>query len=229
MAQPVFYQTLNMVGIDPTVYYTNTASVTPETPAPPFIPGTQAFGSDGSQFLFVQASTAINLTDFVMINTGTNAAPYQANSISNTNIATSIPVGIGSTGLVLRQSVTTIPAGAYFWALTRGQYVPATTSGGTNGLFSNANTVLLFSSATAGTITSVTTNASLAAAIAGINCINSLTLSTGISASIVPPAGDTKSTTGLTVGPVVNMFNPRSVLTGGLSLGFSINSMYVTW
>src|SRR5271166_69456 len=104
MAQPVFYQTLNMVGIDPTLYYTWAASITPETPAPPFIVGTQAFGSDGSQFVFVQASTSISLTDFVIINQDNQAAPYQANSVTNTNVATSLAVGFGSTGLIQKQS-----------------------------------------------------------------------------------------------------------------------------
>src|SRR5258706_13658105 len=103
MAQPIFYQTLNMVGVDPTLYYTNLAtaggSVTPEYPAPPFVPGTLAFGSDGSQFIFVQASSAINLTDFVAINTGQAVAPYQANSVNTTNIFGSLLMGIGSSGL----------------------------------------------------------------------------------------------------------------------------------
>lgn len=208
MATPVFYQTMNNVGVDPTVYYTFTASTTPETPAPPFLVGTQAIGSDGSAFLFVQASTSISLTDFVLIGQNTQAVPYTANSISNTNVISSLAVGMGSTGLVLRQSVTFIPAGAYFWALTRGQNVPATTS---NGLASNTSGVVLYTSATAGVLTSVTTSSSLAGGLAGIICINSVTLSTGIASSIVPPAG-TLVGTGLTAGPVVNMNLPRGTL-----------------
>lgn len=213
MATPVFYQTMNNVGVDPTVYYTNTASLTPETPAPPFLVGTQAIGSDGSQFVFVQASTSISLTDFVLINAGVQAAPYQANSLTTTNVASSIAVGLGATGLVLRQSVTFIPAAAYFWACTRGQYLPATTS---NGLAGNTPTVALFTSATAGVLTSVTTTT--AYAFAGIVCINSITLSTGIAASIVPPAG-TLSPTGLTIGPVVNMNSPRTVIVVSSAAG----------
>lgn len=208
MAQPNFYQTMNNVGVDPTVYYAVSASTTPETPAPPFLVGTQAFGSDGSQFVFVQASTSISLTDFVAINAGTAPNQYQANSITNTTVVSSLIVGMGSTGLVVRQSVTFIPAAAFFWALTRGQAVPATTS---NGLAANTPAVFLYTSATAGIVTSVTTSFSLAAALGGIVCINSITLSTGIAASIVPPAG-TLSTTGLTIGPVVNMNNPRIIL-----------------
>ena len=214
MAQPIFYQTLNMEGVDPSVYYVNSysagGSITPEYPAPPFLPGTQAFGSDGSQFIFVQASAAINLGDFVAINTGQAAAPYQANSVTSTNIWASLLMGIGATGLVLKQSVTTIPAGAFFWACTRGQFVPAVTSGGVLATASNgagSGAIALYVALTGvgtGILTSVTTT--LSPAIAGIVCINSLTVS--IPASIVPPVG-TLTTTGFTQGPVVALNNPR--------------------
>ncbi len=222
MATPVFYQTMNNVGVDPTVYYTWTASTTPETPAPPFLVGTQAIGSDGSQFVFVQASTSISLTDFVML-ASPFGAPYQANSLTTTNVQVSWGIGLGSTGLVVKQSVTFIPAGAYFWALTRGQYVPATTSGGTNGLAANNPPVVLFTSATAGIVTSITALASISAALVGIVCVSSITLSTGTGTSITPPAG-TLSATGLTLGPVVHMNNPRTIIwlvtafAGGQSL-----------
>lgn len=207
MAQPVFYQTLSNVGVDPTLQYNVSASITPETPAPPFLVGTRAFGSDGSEFIFVQASTSISLTDFVVINIGsTGGGGYQANSASNTTVASSLAVGLGSTGLVLKGSVTFIPAGAYFWALTKGQNVPATTS---NGLASNAGGVVLYTTGTSGVLSSVTTSSTLAAALAGIICINSLTIS--INASIVPPAGGTQSN-GFTVGPVVNMNSPRTIV-----------------
>jgi hypothetical protein len=225
MAQPVFYQTLNMLGFDPTVYYTWTASITPETPAPPFQVGTQGFGSDGSQFVFVQASTSISLTDFVVLNMGTTA-PYQANSVTNTNVASSLAVGLASSGLVLKQSVTYIPAGAYFWALTRGQNVPATNStNASNNMQTNLGGVILYTTATAGILTSITAVGSIAAALAGIICVNSLTVS--IPASIVPPAGGTQSSTGYTVGPVVNMNNPRTVILGAVSVAYNVNSLYI--
>lgn len=214
MATPVHYQTTTGIGVDPTQYYVATfsagASITPEYPAAPYLPGTRAFGSDGSEFIFVQASTAVNLTDFVILNSGSQGGgTYQANPVSNTTVTSSLAVGLASTGLVLRQSVTTIPAGAFFWALTKGQFVPATTSGGTSGLATNTSGVPLFTSATTGILTSVTTSQSLAGAFAGIICVNSLTVS--IPSSVVPPVGDTKSN-GFTVGPVVNLNNPRPVV-----------------
>lgn len=234
MAQPVFYQTLNMEGVDPTVYYLNTfsagGSITPEYPAPPFLPGTQAFGSDGSQFIFVQASTSISLTDFVTINTGQAVAPFQANSVSTVNIVGSLAMGLGSTGLVLKQSVSFIPAGAFFWACTRGNFLPATTSGGVLATTSNTSalggSVALYVALTGvgvGILTSVSTTTG--SGIGGVVCINSLTVS--IPASIVPPAGGTLSSTGFTVGPVVALNNPRCIsvilTTGALSGGAGSN------
>lgn len=229
MAQPVFYQTLNMLGVDPTLYYLNTAtaggSITPEYPAPPYIPGTQAFGSDGSQFVFVQASTSISLTDFVAINIGQAVAPYQANSVNTTNIFGSLLIGIGSSGLVLKQSVSFIPAGAFFWACTKGQFIPATTSGGVMATTQNTagvGAVALYVALTGvgtGILTSVSTT--LSPGIAGIVCINSLTVS--IPASIVPPAGGTLTSTGFTQGPVVAINQPRLITVGTTATPLAAN------
>lgn len=205
MAQPVFYQTLNNAGVDPTQYYAVSASTTPETPAAPFLVGTRAFGSDGSEFVFVQASTSISLTDFVAIRIADNVNPYTANSVTSTNVISSFAYGLGSTGIIVKGSVSYIPAAAFFWAQTRGQGIPATTSAG----LASGTGVALFTSSTAGVLTSVTTSSTLAAGIAGILCINSLTVS--IPSSIVAPAGGTLSSTGFTVGPVVNMNLPRLV------------------
>jgi hypothetical protein len=226
MAQPVIYQTLNGLGMDPSIYYLNSAtaggSVTPEYPAPPFLAGMQAIGTDGSQFVFVQASTSISLTDIVAINSGTGAAnPYMANSVSTTNIFASNLVGLAATGLVTKQSVSFIPAGAFFWAQTRGQFIPATNSGGVlaGPVSAGIGPVSLFVALTGvgvGIITSVTTT--LSPGIAGIVCVNSLT--SGISASVIPPMGTLSSiwasatTAGLTVGPVIAMNNPRFITVG---------------
>ena len=209
MPYPVFYQTLNMEGVDVTQYstaqFTAGASVTPEYPSPPFIPGTQAFGSDGSQFLWVQASTSISLTDFVIITNGSYPG-YLANSITSTNVQSSLACALGSTGLIVKNTVSYIPAGAYFWACTRGQFLPATTSG--TFLTQSAGNVALFTSPTAGVLTSTVSLSS--GAFAGIVVINSLTVS--IPASTCPPAGGTLSSTGFTVGPVVNLNTVRTIV-----------------
>lgn len=199
-----------MVGVDPTIYYTNLAtagaSVTPEYPAPPFIPGTQAFGSDGSQFIFVQASTSISLTDFIVVNAGNTINSYMANSVTSTNV-TSADIALASTGLVLKQSVSFIPAGAMFWACTKGMFLPATTSSA-YGLSTNGGLVVLYTTSSPGQLSSAASVGSSggSVAFAGFTVISSSSLSIGT--SLVPPAGTLSN--GFTVGPVVSMNNVRS-------------------
>lgn len=229
-SQNTFYQTLNMQGVDPTTYYVVSASVTPETPAPPFLNGTKAIGSDGSEFIFVQASTSISLSDFVIINTGSpGAGTYMANSVTNTNVMSSLAVGLGATGIITKQSLSYIPAGAYFWAQTKGQFIPAFTSGasgsGNTGVVSGTSNVLLYTTATAGQLT--TSGTSIAVALAGFAVISSLTVS--IPSSVVPPVGVLTST-GFTQGPVVSMNNVRTVVTYSLIVtGPSFTSLAAFW
>lgn len=236
MAQPVVYQTLNGLGMDPTVYYANVytagGSITPEYPAPPFLPGMKAIGTDGSEFVFVQASTSISLTDVIMLNVGQTSSPYQANSINTTNVFGSLAWGLAATGLITKQSVSYIPAGSYFWAQTRGQFIPATNSGGVltaAPAAAGVGSLALYTALTGvgvGIITSVST--SLSPGIAGVLCINSLT--SGISASVVPPIGNLSSiwasatTAGLTVGPVICLNNPRFIMVGTTVSPLSANS-----
>lgn len=166
MAQPSAYSTLNQSGIDPTIYYAVSASTTPEYPAPPFLIGSMCLGNNGSEFVFVQASTTINLGDFLAI---TNA--NQANSLTSTNVISSLGCKIGMAGTVVAGSLTYIPAQAYFWAASRGESMS-----GNAGTATTAGTpVQLFTSATAGAVTSVTTSSTLAVGLAGIECVSSVT------------------------------------------------------
>ncbi len=237
MAQPVFYQTLNMLGIDPTIYYTNITtaggSVTPELPAPPFVPGTRAFGSDGSEFIFVQASTSISLSDFVLLTAGTAVNPYMANSITTTNATqTAATVGnanmaIASSGLVVKQSVSFIPAGAMFWALTKGQFVPCSQSASFATLAPSAS-VILYTTTSAGMLTtapSVSSSTLASVAFAGFNLISSISVS--IPSSVVPQVG-IQSATGFTIGPVVSMNNPRTFVSTSALAGTPLSGQ-VFW
>lgn len=220
MASPVFYQTLNMVGVDPTIFYvdiwTPGASIDPVYPAAPFIPGTQAFGSDGSQFVFVQASTSISLTDFVIIGAGTTPNPYMANSVTSTvvtpSLAPSPPIALAATGLILKQSVSYIPAGAMFWACTKGNFIPASNSyvGG----LATGN-VALYTTTTAGALatSSVTSDG---AQFSGITVISSLSIS--IAASVVPAGLGATQSNGYTVGPVVALNNPQPTFTASTTV-----------
>lgn len=222
MPQPVFYQTLNMVGIDPTIFYANLysagGSVLPEYPAPPFLPGTLAFGSDGSQFIFLQASTSISLTDFVVITAyassgSATANPFTANSITNTNASSSLAIGLASTGLVLKQSVSFIPSGAMFWGCTKGTFLPATTSANStsSGLATSATGAgtLLYTTSTAGMLNTGAAATGVAAAFAGFQVITSVSTSTTQAPFGLGQYGATS--TGATFGPIVSMNNVHLV------------------
>src|SRR5882672_4726893 len=187
MAVPVFYQTLNMLGIDPTLYYANLAtaggSVTPEYPAPPFVVGTRAFGSDGSEFIFVQASTSISLTDFVVINAGNTVNPFMANSITTANAGTGIGttgvanMEIASTGIILKQSLSYIPAGTMFWACVKGDFIPASSSANFAGMTSSqAAGSALYTTSSPGQLSVAASIASSigSVAFAGFNVISSI-------------------------------------------------------
>ena len=168
MAQPAFYGTTPVGGVDPTQYYVVSASLTPETPAPPFLPGQMVMGNNGSEFVFVQASTSISLGDFLAITTGATA-----NSLTSTNVQSSLGARIGMASAVIAGSVTYIPAGAYFWATLRGMAQPGNL--GTAITAPAGANIQLFTSATAGAVTSVTTSSTLAAGLAGIECTSSVT------------------------------------------------------
>lgn len=166
MAQPAFYGTTPIEGVDPTIYYVVSASLTPETPAPPFLVGQLVSANNGSEFVFVQASVSIALGDFIAIQNS-----FFANSLTSTNVISSLGCRIGMASAPVAGSVTYIPAGAYFWATIRGASQP-----GNAGTATTAGTpVQLFTSATAGAVTSVTTSSSLAAGLAGIECVSSTT------------------------------------------------------
>lgn len=165
MAAPTTWNTSPQSGVDVTTYYAGiSASLTPETPAPPFAVGAIMTGNQGTEFVFVQASTTIALGDFVAIQNG-----FFATSLTNTNVISSLGCQIGMAATVVAQSVTLIPAGAFFWAAIRGSSLSgnaatATTAGAP---------VQLYTTATAGAIASVT--ASAGAALAGIECVSSVT------------------------------------------------------
>lgn len=166
MATPSNFGLTPITGVDPTTFYAVSASLTPETPAPPFSLGQVVLGSNGAEYVFVQASTSIALGDFIAINN-----VFQANSLTNTNVVQTSGARIAMASATVRQSITSIPAGAFFWAVTRG----ASQSGNAASAVTATGSVQLFTTATAGAITSVTTSSTLAAGLAGIECVSSVT------------------------------------------------------
>ena len=150
MASPTNYNTLSKEGVDVSVMYTVTASTTPETPAPPFAVGDICEGINNAAWVFVQASTSITYNDFVVIK-GT----AQANSMTTTTIAAAggaqIGVAPGSTSAGGGANPA-ILAGVYFWAQIRGNIVAGNAIAATS-----TSNVALYTSATAGIVSSTST------------------------------------------------------------------------
>lgn len=142
------YSVLGKTGVDVSVVYTVSASLTPETPAPPFQPGDVTYGQYGSEYVFVQATTSITFYDFVCI-TGLNAAA----SMTTTTLGATAGVRIGlappntTTGGSANGSIL---AGTYFWAAVNGSRLLGVTS------TTAVAGVQLFSSATAGFASTIT-------------------------------------------------------------------------
>jgi len=103
------YSTSNAAGINVTATFTPATSTTPYPYAdnPPFPAGTQATGTDGTQWVFSKASAAIALGDVVTL---TNA--YAATGITTTN---------GAFGNLIGVAPVAIASGSYGWIQTKGK------------------------------------------------------------------------------------------------------------
>ncbi len=144
------YSTTPVEGVDINNTYTVSASLTPETPAPPFLVGTEVIGLSGAQYVFVQASTSISANDFVAI-TGS----HTANSLTSVNIVSSLGGRIGVAPGSPVVTSTGIAAGTYFWAQINGTGVSANAIAA-----STASATQLYTSLTAGILASVTSTSS---------------------------------------------------------------------
>lgn len=150
MAAVTRYNTMPLEGIDVNNTYTVSASLTPETPAPPFLVGTETIGVNGAQYVFVQASTSISANDWVAI-TGS----HTANSLTSVNIVSSLGGRIGVAPGSPVVTSTGISAGTYFWAQLNGTGVSANAIAA-----STASATQLYTSLTAGILASVTSTSS---------------------------------------------------------------------
>jgi len=152
MTQVLNYATEPQMGADFNQIYAVSASVTPETPAPPFQLGMVLLGQNGAKYLFVQASTSISANDFVAI-TSLN----QANSLTNTNVVASTGVRIGVAPGAPVVTSTGIAAATYFWAEVEGVIVSGNAVAATT-----TSNVQLYTSAVAGVVSSVTGSSGVA-------------------------------------------------------------------
>lgn len=142
------YSTAAQEGIDiNNVFILDTS--TPEYPAPPFIPGTPAWGTDGSEWVFCTASITITNSSVVVV----SAVPgsWSVALIGGATIAANAaPIGqlVGIVGGSLGSMVVPAPSGTqrgtYFW-IQRAGNVPNVKS-----IASTTKNAQLYSSATTG-------------------------------------------------------------------------------
>lgn len=121
------YSTVNESGIDiNSVFPLNTG--TPEYPAPPFIPGTLAWGTDGSEWVYSTASITIaagSLVSFsltagswsVALVTSTTAG---GGAIGTSKLGTLLGVVGGSQGTMVVPAPSGTITGQYFWVQRAG-------------------------------------------------------------------------------------------------------------
>ena len=147
MANPIIYSTTTQAGIDVnSVFYLDTASH-PEYPAPPFYPGEQAWGTDGSAWVYATASISIGAGAVVIciqIPGSWSVAPIGGATIATAPTGDFIGVAGGATGSVIAGAPTGTQTGSYFWIQRAGNAQNVSTAASTT---KNAQ---LFSSKTVG-------------------------------------------------------------------------------
>lgn len=123
MANPIIYSTTTQAGIDiNSVFFLNTAGA-PEYPAPPFYPGEQAWGTDGSAWVYCTASQTLSAGAVVIVSEvpgSWSVAPVGGATIAVAPTGDLIGVVGGATGLVSVGAPTGTQTGAYFWVQRAG-------------------------------------------------------------------------------------------------------------
>jgi len=140
------YSTLNESGIDVNnVFVLSTG--TPEYPAPPFIPGTLAWGTDGSHWVYCTASITIGAGSVVIVSEVPGS--WSVALIGGATVATA-PIGDllgvvgGSQGTMVVPAPSSPQTGTYFWVQRAGNCPNVSAAASTT------KDVQLYSSATVG-------------------------------------------------------------------------------
>jgi hypothetical protein len=123
MANPVIYSTTTQSGIDVnSVFFLDVASH-PEYPAPPFYPGEQAWGTDGSAFVYCTASQTLGAGNVVIVSEvpgSWSVAPIGGATIAVAPTGDLLGVVGGATGSVAVGAPSGTQTAAYFWVQRAG-------------------------------------------------------------------------------------------------------------
>jgi len=131
-------------GLDFSQTYSVTTS-TPEYPGTPVALGTQAWGTNGSMYMFVLASSAI--TQYACVSIDPN---FNASMATNTSLLTYPDVGFAQVA---------IPSGQYGWVAMRGTKISVLSKGAV------AKTTPLYISSSAGILVTTTSSFALVTGI----------------------------------------------------------------
>lgn len=119
------YSTTTQEGIDiNNVFFLDTKTY-PEYPAPSFLPGELAWGTDGSEWVYCTASVSLAAGSAVLISqvpASWSVALVGGSSVAAASNATGLLVGIvgGATGSVAVGAPSGTQTGAYFWVQRAG-------------------------------------------------------------------------------------------------------------
>lgn len=123
MANPIIYSTTTQSGIDiNSVFFLDVASH-PEYPAPPFYPGEQAWGTDGSAWVYCTASQTIGAGSVVIVSEvpgSWSVAPIGGATIASAPFGDLLGVVGGATGSLSVGAPTGTQTGSYFWVQRAG-------------------------------------------------------------------------------------------------------------
>jgi len=118
------YSTQNMEGVDVNNVFTLDTG-TPEYPRPPFNPGTKAFGTDGSEWVYCTASITIANGSVVLVSqtaASWSVALIGGSTLTAASNATGLLVGVvgGSQGSMVVPAPTGTQTGQFFWVQRAG-------------------------------------------------------------------------------------------------------------
>lgn len=118
------YSTQNMEGVDVNnVFVLDTG--TPEYPRPPFNPGTKAFGTDGSEWVFCTSSITIGNGQVVLVSPtqgSWSVSLIGGSTLTAAGNVTGLLVGVvgGSQGSMVVPAPSGTQLGSYFWVQRAG-------------------------------------------------------------------------------------------------------------
>ena len=150
------YNTTNKEGVDINSVFVLDKTGTPEYPNPPFLAGDQAFGTDGSAWVYCTSSITLASGSVVLINStqgSWSVALIGGSSVTAAANTQGMLVGVigGSVGSLVVGAPSGTQVGSYFWVQRNGNAPNVKT------LASTTKLTQLYSSATLGGV--VTTSA----------------------------------------------------------------------